>query len=166
MLSIIVACDTNGAIGKGNALPWKLKNDMQHFVEKTTGNTVIMGRRTYESIGFPLPNRKNIILTRGISISMTKHIESCWSFNDLVRLYAESEEEVFVIGGQQIYEQFLPFAKRVYMTHVITYIKGADAWFPLDSMGKEWKCTKTERHEMDADNEFTHYIMEFERNVD
>lgn len=136
-LSIIVAIDEHLAIGKDNRLLWHIPEDLKHFKELTTGHTVIMGENTYRSIGRPLPNRTNIVIT----LDTTFQAEGCQVVHsidealDTARQY--EQEEVFVIGGASIYKQFLPLVDRLYLTQVVgTY--EADTFFPsYDDFSKE-----------------------------
>ncbi|KYG85866.1 hypothetical protein AWW67_00640 [Roseivirga seohaensis] len=133
MKTIIVAKAMNNAIGKDNDLPWKLPNDMRHFKQITTGHVVIMGRKNYESIPTkfrPLPNRTNIVLTRQSNFeapgcitynSLEQALEYCKLFN---------QEEIFIIGGEDIYRQSLPIADKLIVTEVGFNFLDADRFFP------------------------------------
>ena len=131
-LSLIAAIGKNRELGRENKLVFDLKKDMEHFKEKTTGHTVIMGRKTFESIGRALPNRNNIVITRDSNLkifdSNVKIVHSVEQALDLAKKH--EEEEAFVIGGAQIYEAFLPFADRLYLTIVDKEVNDADAFFP------------------------------------
>lgn len=134
MISIIAAVGQNGVIGKNGKLPWHLPADLKHFRELTTDKTVIMGRKTYESIGKPLPNRKNIIVTN----QKGYQAHGCLVAHSVEEAMAETAgpNESFCIGGAEIYRQFLPVAEKIYLTKVNKNFDG-DAFFPeLDS--KEW----------------------------
>lgn len=123
----------NGVIGNGNALPWDIPEDMAHFKRVTMGKPVIMGRKTFESIGRPLPGRRNIVMTRGGSI------DGCFVAGNMEEALtlAEGADEVMVIGGASIYEQFMPLTRRIYLTEIDRDFKG-DAFFPeLDY--NEWE---------------------------
>lgn len=128
-LSIIVAIDEKRAIGKDNQLLWHIPEDLKHFKELTTGHTVVMGENTYRSIGRPLPNRTNIILSMTPDFSP----EGCFvvrSIDEALNVAKEHEsEEIFIIGGASIYKQFLPIVDRLYVTEV-TGIHEADTFFP------------------------------------
>ena len=129
MISIIVVVGKNNAIGKNNKLLWDLPGDLQHFKKITTGHTVIMGDKTYQSIGRPLPNRKNIIL----SLDKDYKVEGAEvknSLEDVLRKYKNSKEEIFVIGGGIIYKLALPFADKLYITLVDDSPEDADTFFP------------------------------------
>lgn len=126
MISLIVAVAENGVIGGGNALLWHISEDLRHFKTLTTGHPVIMGRRTYESLGRPLPNRTNVVVTR-----QELEIPGCevvHSLEEAIALFP-ADEEVFVIGGAQIYAQALPLARRFYLTRVFHAYEG-DTHFP------------------------------------
>lgn len=126
LISMIVAHDENRLIGKGNALPWDIPKELQHFKNMTVGKTVIMGRKTFESIGRPLPNRVNIVLSRQsdfnpIGATRVSDLETA--------LLMVKTKEVVIIGGQQIYEQAIRMCHRLYVTKVKGAFEG-DAYFP------------------------------------
>lgn len=126
MLTLIVAVDRNRAIGRGGDLPWRQSSDLKHFKQKTMDSVVVMGRTTFESIGKPLPGRRNIVLTRN---SDWEHdgVE-IMSFQEILKL--GEFEDIFVIGGGQIYELFLPYVQYIELTIIDTEVDGADTWFP------------------------------------
>lgn len=152
--SIIVAISKNNAIGKDNELLWNIPEDLKHFKDTTSGHTIIMGRKTFESIGRALPNRRNIIITRdesyskdGVEIvnSLIKALDAC-----------KYEDEVFVIGGGEIYRQALPFADKLYVTHVEKEYE-ADTFFP-EIQKDEWVEISNEEHfENDPPYKFSVY---------
>src|SRR5690625_494478 len=116
MISLLVAMDQNHVIGYKNDLPWHLPKDLKFFKEKTTGNTIIMGRKTFESIGRALPNRKNVVLTRSTidfpdGVEVINHIEQIDEWNN-----KHPDHEFFVIGGGNLFKQVLPKADRMYIT--------------------------------------------------
>ena len=116
MISLIVAVAENGVIGDRNALLWHISEDLKHFKSVTTGHPVVMGRKTFESLGRPLPNRTNVVITR-----QRLEIPGCTvvhSLEEAVMLFPK-DEEVFVIGGAQIYAEALPLARRLYLTRVL-----------------------------------------------
>jgi len=129
MFSIIVAFDKNQLIGNNNALPWHYPEDLQYFKETTLGKKVVMGRITYEGIlrklGKPLPNRTNIV----ISSKEISGVEWYASVDKVLEKYLDSEEEIFIIGGRTIYEQFLSYTTRLYITHIDKAYQG-DTYFP------------------------------------
>jgi len=167
ILSIISAIGKNNEIGKGNTLLWDLPRDMKHFRETTKGHTVIMGQRTFESLGvsptgelgIPLPNRRNIVLTKDTNFKREK-IEIVYSVEELMELLEKTEDEkneCFIIGGGQIYKLFINKANKLYITHVDVEFPDADTYFPEIDITK-WQKIKSERHEAD---ELNKYNLEF-----
>lgn len=139
MISIIVAIADNKAIGANNDLLWKLPNDMKRFKELTTGHTIIMGRKTFESLPKgALPNRTNVVITRDPKATF----KNCEVFNNLKVAIDKhkDEKEVFIIGGANIYEQALPYADKLYITWVHHIFKNADTFFP-EINKDEWFIT-------------------------
>ena len=133
-VSIVVAVADNGVIGRGNALPWDLPDDLQHFKRTTMGRPIIMGRKTYESIGRPLPGRLNIILTRD-SAWQTPDVSVATSIEQAIEIaegqaLIDGADSVMVIGGAEVYRQALPFTSRVFLTRVHGKVHG-DAFFDL-----------------------------------
>ena len=144
-LTSIVAVSTEGAIGCRNELPWKLKTDMKFFREKTTENVVIMGRKTYQSIGGCLPNRMNVVLSHnGILFESTPLCQISLSIAEA--LYASAQhkgKEVFVVGGASTYEQFAPLVDRYLITIVDKFVEDADAFFSESVFGDEANWSRT-----------------------
>jgi dihydrofolate reductase len=128
MISIIVAIGKNRAIGRKNQLLWNIPEDMAHFKKITTGHTVIMGEKTFLSIGKPLPNRKNIVVTLDKNFQ-AEGVEIRYSLEEVLAEYQKSAEEVFVIGGGQIYNLSLPYADKLYLTIVDDAPEDADTFF-------------------------------------
>jgi len=128
MISQIAALSSNYVIGNDNKLPWYYPEDLKHFKKITTGKTIVMGRKTFESIGRPLPNRTNIVLTRNTE---RKHpwVEVVHTIDDLIAQHESSNDELMVIWGEQIYRLFLPHTTTLYLTEVKKEIEG-DAFFP------------------------------------
>lgn len=126
MISVIVAVAENGTIGDKNSLLWHISEDLRNFKRITSGHPVVMGRKTFESLGRPLPNRRNIVISR-----TTTHIEGCEVVDSLEKAIAlfPTEEEVFIIGGAQIYAQAMPLADKFYLTKVEHPYEG-DTSFP------------------------------------
>jgi dihydrofolate reductase len=147
-ITLIVAMARDRVIGKDNQMPWHLPADLKHFKSKTMGKPMIMGRNTYESIGRPLPGRHNIVVTRDTSLE----IEGCTVVNDLdAAIEAVGDEpEVMVIGGQKLFEQYLPKADRLELTIIDARIDG-DTHFPEYSM-QEWEEVSREEHDADEKN--------------
>lgn len=150
MFSIIVAIGKNSEIGKGNKLLWHIPEDLKNFKEITTGKTVIMGRKTFESIGRPLPNRKNIVLSKnGDKESFEqKGIELYQNLENLIADYKNSEEEIFIIGGEQIYRKFMQkgLVRRLYISYIEFSDSEADAYFPEIDYNS-WKIIKEKNYD-------------------
>lgn len=127
--SIIAAIGKNNELGKDNKLIWCLPKDLQFFKEKTIGKTIIMGRKTFESIGRVLPNRKNIIITsKGLKIE--GDVEIFKNVEEVLNKYLSDLNEIFIIGGSSIYEQFLNYTRVMYLTEIDDTCDEADAYFP------------------------------------
>ncbi|HOU46362.1 MAG TPA: dihydrofolate reductase [Chitinophagales bacterium] len=163
-ISIVVAAAENGAIGKDNQLLWKLSSDLKRFKQITTGHHLLMGRKTFESIGKPLPNRTSLIISRNYTtISENCHVFS--SINDAIFFAAQqNEQELFVIGGGEIFAQTLPLAQTLYLTIVHAEIEG-DAYFQYDD--SNWKVLHSEFIPKDEKNEFdaTYVVLERESSL-
>lgn len=158
IISLIAAMDRNRLIGRDNGLPWHLPDDFKHFKAVTLGKPVIMGRKTFESIGKPLPGRKNIIVSRS-----GFQAEGIVVVNSLDQALAETADakEVMVIGGANLYEQMINRADRMYLTHVDGQFEG-DAWFPAFSLD-EWEMVSSECFQADERNNYSFTITEYER---
>ena len=162
MISIISAIGKNNEIGKKNGLLWNLPADMKHFREVTSGHTVIMGQKTFESIGRPLPNRRNIVIT--LDKNYLHHgVDIVYSPKELDAL-SDKKTENFIIGGGQIYKLFIDKTDKLYITHVDAEFPDADTFFPEIDKNK-WEKIKSEKHLKDDlnkyDLEFTEYIKKF-----
>lgn len=142
LLTIIVAADQDNGIGIDNTLPWRLPEDLAHFKRLTTGHAIIMGRKTFDSIGRPLPNRRNIVVTRNAD---WRHegVEAVTSL-DAARKLVAADAQAFIIGGANIYEQSLSFADEVVLTRVGGKFQ-CDAFFPALPAG-DWQETAREEH--------------------
>ena len=161
MLSIIVAKAKNNIIGKNNELVWHLPEDLKHFKELTTGHTIIMGRKTYESLGKPLPNRKHIIFSQNPDFKVHEEnvqvVHSLLEIQDLI----EGKEEAFVIGGAMIYNFLMPYVKKMYVTEIKQEFDG-DAFFPIiDS--EEWKETSRTRGIKNEENNLDYDFVTYEK---
>ncbi len=146
MISIIVAVARNGVIGKDGKLPWRIPEDMKRFKELTMGKTVVMGRKTWESIPErfrPLPGRKNAVVTRNAEYAVPAGVELFGTVADAVAAHAD-EEEVMIIGGAKIYRQSLPFADTLHITHID---KDYDGDVTLDIDYSRWEPVATEPHD-------------------
>ncbi len=151
LVSAIVAIDRHRAIGKDNNIPWYLPADLRYFKRTTLHHTVIMGRKTFESIGRPLPKRTNIVLTRNPFFTATG-VLMAHALAEALQLAAErGEEEAFVIGGGEIYARALPHLDRLYLTEVDTAIPDAEVFFPAIDPA-EWTEIFREAHTADEKN--------------
>lgn len=158
-LSIIVAMDDKQLIGKDNALPWHLPADLAYFKKTTTSKTVLMGRKTYESIGFPLPNRRNIIISRNKSFQ-AKGCEVVDSIDSALAL-TKNDDEVMIMGGASFYEQMLPSADRLYITQIEGEFEG-DTHFPKFNRNDFLK-TFRESHAPDEKNPHAYHFTILDR---
>jgi dihydrofolate reductase len=158
-LSIIVAMSENRVIGRGGRLPWHLPPDLKRFKALTTGHTIIMGRRTFESIGKPLPQRRSIVITRNPAWR-AQGVEVANNLNQALAM-AKNEDEVFVIGGAEIFHQALPQADRMYFTLIHADIEG-DTYFPQIDLS-QWRLEKEQHHEANAKNPHAFSFRVYER---
>lgn len=161
ILSLIAAIGKNNELGKENKLLFSLPEDMKHFKEVTTGHPVLMGRKTFESIGRPLPNRRNIVITRDMNYQ-ADGIEVVHSLDEALEQSKNTEEEIFVIGGGEMYKQALPFADKLYLTFVETSVDNADTFFP-EFDANEWEEVSKERHEADDKHQWPFTFVEYKR---
>jgi dihydrofolate reductase len=157
MIKIIVAVSKNGAIGGNNSLIWSLPNDMKRFKQITTGNSVIMGRKTYESIGRPLPNRRNIIITRDLKY----YANNCEIVNSIEEALRLTNNDCFFIGGGEIYKQVLPLTDIIYLTKIDENFDG-DTYFP-DLNKNEWFEVSNESFKADKENKYRYSFIKYER---
>lgn len=143
MVNLIVAVSENDAIGKGNKLLFHLKDDMRNFRRLTTGNAIIMGRKTYESIGKALPDRLNIIISRTIHEDVDD-VKWATSLEDAIDIANSLKKEIFIIGGGSIYEKALEkdIVDRIYLTRIKKKVYDADTFFPAIDYNNEWKVNK------------------------
>jgi|SRR5690625_1204377 len=162
MISLIAAMGNNRVIGLNNDMPWHLPKDLAHFKKITTGHTIVMGRKTYESIGRPLPNRKNIILTRQASLRFPEEVMTVSSLETVLKWNEENpEKEIFIIGGGNLYKQALPYADRLYLTEINEDFDG-DTFFPaFDKL--EWDVVDETIGERDINNPYDFKFITYER---
>ena len=158
-ISLIVAMDEAGLIGRDNDLPWRLSNDLRNFKQITMGKPIIMGRKCYESIGKPLPGRQNIVITR--NADWTAVGCTVVASLDAAIAAAGDVEEVMIIGGAQIYALALPSTERLYLTRVHTRLEG-DVRFPQFDLA-DWQQISCEPHAADDRNEWPHSFLVFDR---
>lgn len=158
-ISLISAMDRHRLIGRNNALPWYLPADFAHFKTVTMGKPIVMGRRTYDSIGRPLPGRMNIVLSRDPGL----HIEGVTTVCtfEQAKEVASDNDELMVIGGSSIYEMLLPVADRLYLTYVDGEFTG-DAWFPAFDP-EEWTLVEQHFHPADEKNQYDCEFVTLER---
>jgi dihydrofolate reductase len=158
IVNIVVAIAANNAIGKNNQLLWYLPNDLKHFKDITTGQTVIMGRKTYDSMGKPLPKRRNIVLTRQDVL-----IDGCEVTNSIGNALqlCITEKEVFIIGGAEVYRQSLNITDRIYLT-IVHHEFEADTFFPELNID-EWQETAREDFQPDEKNNLPYSFITLER---
>ncbi len=160
-ISCIVAMTQNRVIGHGNQIPWYLPADLKYFKKITSGHAVIMGRNCFESIGRPLPNRTNIVVSRDAFFIASSCIVVRSLEEALHTAHELNEEEIFIIGGGQIYEQTLELWDKLYLTLVDCDCEG-DVFFPVINED-EWICTYDEPGTKDEKNHFDHRFMVYER---
>src|SRR5690625_4711624 len=161
MISLLVAMGKNHVIGFENDMPWHLPGDLKYFKEKTTGQTIIMGRKTFDSIGRVLPNRRNVVLTRQETdfpdgIEVIQDIDLIYQWNK-----KNPEQEFFVIGGGNLYEQVLPYADRLYITEIDELFHG-DTYFP-SFKADEWELTSKVKGEKNNHNSYDYYFLQYDR---
>ncbi|MCP9770687.1 dihydrofolate reductase [Lacihabitans sp. LS3-19] len=161
-ISIIVAVAKNGVIGKDNQLLWRLSEDLKLFKKRTTGHAIIMGRKTFDSIGKALPNRINIVISRNENLE----IEGCVVVNSLekgieIAKNLSDQNEIFVIGGEKIYQLAQPMATKLYLTKVDAEMEG-DAFFE-EKPYENWKIISTISYSKDEKNEYDFEVLEMEK---
>ncbi|MBM7647913.1 dihydrofolate reductase [Bacillus ectoiniformans] len=159
MISFIWAMDKNGLIGKDNQLPWKLPEDLKFFKETTMGSPIVMGRKTFESIGRPLPGRENIILTRDYSYEA----QGCTVVHSLDELWkkAADSDEFFITGGSEIFKKTLPFAERLYVTVIDEAFVGDTYFPPLD--WNQWTLISEKKGLKNEKNPYDYYFRIYEK---
>ncbi len=158
-IALIAAMAKNRVIGRNNQLPWRIPADLKHFKALTMGKPIIMGRKTYESIGRPLPGRVNIVLTGDV----TYRAEGCEVVHSIAQALqvAGAVEEAMIVGGSDLYRQTIGDADRLYLTLVKAEVEG-DAWFPkIDS--RQWREIKREAHRADDSNQYDYAFVVLER---
>lgn len=161
MISLIAAIGKNNELGKNNTLVWNMPTDLKYFREKTSGHPVIMGRKTFESIGRPMPKRRNIIITRDLNY-IKEGIEVVHSLDEALKLVLDKKEEVFVIGGEEIFKQAMPIADKLYITHIDAIDKDANVFFP-EIILKLWKEVAHEEHKKDKENPYDYAFAVYEK---
>ena len=161
MLSIIVAKAKNNIIGKDNKLIWHLPEDLKRFKALTTGHTIIMGRRTFESLGRVLPNRKHVVFSQNPDFKVDdENVEVVHSLLQ-IQEYIESDEEAFVIGGAMIYGLLMPYVTKMYITQINQEFEG-DTFFPKFNLEK-WKIVDTQKGIKDENNNLDYEFITYEK---
>ena len=161
-LSLLAALSTNNVIGRNNEVPWRLSTDLKFLKSKTMGHHVIMGRKTYESVGRPLPGRTNVIITRQENYA-PEGVTVVHSLEEAVRIAQQNgDDEAFVLGGAEIYAQAMHRADRMYLTRVHAEVEG-DTWFPDFDDVSEWHLVDAEHFDADEKNEFPFSFLRYER---
>lgn len=159
-INLVAAIDANNGIGFNNKLPWHLPADLKHFKSLTQGKIVIMGYKTFESIGKELPNRLNIILSQ----RLLPEKFSSMTFNSLEDFINENQHlsEVYIIGGGSIFQQSIKHAQRLYITHIEHAFQDIDSYFPEIDI-QQWNCTSLKTHEKDKKNLYNMTFCTYER---
>lgn len=160
LLSIMVAMGKDRTIGKDNDLPWHLPNDLKYFRTITTGHTIIMGRKTHESIGKALPNRRNVVITRDASYEAAEGCIVTHSLDDAMQL-VQGDEEAFIIGGAEIIQMFLARADRLYLTYIDEEFHGDVFLPPLQD--EDWQLVSTTPGETDERNPYRYEFRVYDR---
>jgi dihydrofolate reductase len=159
-ISFILAMDTQQAIGKNNDLPWRLPADLAYFKKMTLNHPILMGRKTYESIGKPLPNRTNVIITQNRDYA----VEGCIVVHSVDEAMAKfTEEELFVIGGAEVFQLFMPVVDRMYIT-LIEQEFAADTFFPAFDVN-EWQLISSEPGITDDKNPYTYSFLVYAKRL-
>lgn len=160
MISMIAAYARGRVIGKEGKLPWRLPNDSRYFQRVTTGHTVVMGRKTFDSMGKPLPRRRNIVLSHSQSLAPAG-AEVVRSVDDVLALDQAENGEIFIVGGEQIYTLFLPSARRLYLTEIELTVEG-DTHFPAWNP-QEFTLVSAQSGQLDEKNTLPHTFLVYER---
>jgi dihydrofolate reductase len=160
MISFLVAMGNNRVIGKDNQLPWHLPEDLKYFKRVTMGHPIAMGRKTHESIGRILPGRENIVITRQ-PVYQCNGCSVFYSVEEFVKESRKRDEEIFVIGGAEIFKETFAFADRLYITHINEEFEG-DTYFPEFDLS-QWENTSCEQGKRDEKNPYDYEFRIYER---
>ena len=160
-LSMIVAMDQNRLIGRDNQLPWRLPADLAYFKRTTMGKPIIMGRKTWQSIGRPLPGRQNIVVTRNVNFE-APGCDLANSIDQAVTLAGDADE-IMLIGGAGLYAQGLPLASQLYLTLIHHAFDDGDAWFP--ELPADWSEVERENFDPDQDNPYPYSFIQLVREI-
>ena len=160
-VTLIVAMTRQGVIGRAGGLPWRLSADLKRFKALTMGHHLIMGRKTFESLGRVLPGRTSIVVTRQPNYALPKGVLRAANLTEALRL-ADRDDEAFVMGGGEVFSAALPIADRLHVTEVEADIPG-DTWFP-DWEPTHWLLISQERHSADENNKYDYTFYVYDRN--
>lgn len=161
MIKILVAFDENRVIGKNNELIWHLPADLKRFKALTTGHVIIMGRKTYDSIGKPLPNRTTIVISRNPDLQIEGVICTCSMEEAILKAKSLSREEIFIVGGAEIYKLSLAVADQILVTQLHDIFEG-DTFFP-EIVADQWEVTERERGVTDEKNPYQYSFLTYSR---
>ena len=163
MLTLIAATSTNNALGKDNQLVWHLPNDFKRFKELTSGNIILMGRKTFESLKKILPGRHHVILTRDINYNVdSEDVTVINNPDEIFDKYTDSEEEAFIIGGGELYNIALPHCKKIYLTKVKQYFENGDTYFPKIDYN-QWEITYSSGEKVNSTDGLAFEFLTLER---
>jgi dihydrofolate reductase len=160
MISFIVAMDENRVIGKDNQLPWHLPEDLKFFKRTTMGHPIAMGRKTHESIGRALPGRENIVITRQLDYK-SHDVTIFYLMEEFVEYCRNQDDEIFVIGGAEIFKETFEYADRLYITHIEEEFEG-DTYFP-EFKEREWELVSSEKGIKDEKNPYKYEFRIYDR---
>lgn len=161
-ISIIAAVSENGVIGRDGTLPWRLSADLKRFKQLTMGHTIIMGRKTWESIGRPLPGRRTIVVSRRADYHPSSDVSVATSLDGAIEVaQASGDDEAFIVGGAELYQQALPRADRLYLTRVRAVVEG-DTLFPSINWN-DWRQTESSDYDADDKNDYPSEFQVYER---
>jgi len=160
MISFIVAMDESRVIGKDNQLPWHLPEDLKFFKRTTMGHAIAMGRKTHESIGRALPGRENIVITRQLDYK-SHDVTVFYSIEEFVKYCGNQNDEIFVIGGAEIFKETFEYADRLYITHIEEEFEG-DTYFP-EFNEREWELVSSEKGIKDEKNPYKYEFRIYDR---
>jgi dihydrofolate reductase len=160
MISIIVAASTNGVIGREGDLPWRMPADLKRFKSLTTGHHLVIGRKTWDELGRPLPGRIMVVVTRDPDFA-AEGVTTVHSLDEALEV-SIGDDEVFIAGGGEIYRQAMPLAERLYLTRVHAFVEG-DTTFDFDD--SEWVLVSREDHLADEDNPHPYSFLMYERSL-
>lgn len=160
MISIVVAMSENRVIGRAGEMPWRMSNDLKRFKRITMGHHIVMGRKTFDSIGRPLPGRTSVVISRTATYD-DPQIKVARSLPEAIEI-AGDDDEIFITGGAQIYAEAVPLADRIYLTQIHCEIEDGDTFFP-EIDWRQYKVEEDEAHLADEKNEYNYNFLIYER---